>query len=99
MRTSSSWRAALDDPAVVEDEDLIGAATVDTRCDTMSRRALAHHAAQPLQNLLFGVGIHGRQRIVEHQDCAGRMTSARAIAVRCFWPPESVMPRSPTSVS
>ncbi len=25
----------------------------------------------------------------------GSMTTARAIAVRCFWPPDSVMPRSP----
>ena len=26
-------------------------------------------------------------------------TSIRAIAARCFWPPESVTPRSPTKVS
>src|SRR5438309_505982 len=29
----------------------------------------------------------------------GCLRTARAIAVRCFCPPESVMPRSPTSVS
>jgi hypothetical protein len=29
----------------------------------------------------------------------GWRSTARAIAVRCFCPPESVMPRSPTSVS
>ncbi len=29
----------------------------------------------------------------------GSRRRARAIAIRCFWPPESVTPRSPTSVS
>mmetsp|Transcript_78977 Transcript_78977/g.249623 ORF Transcript_78977/g.249623 Transcript_78977/m.249623 type:complete len:89 (+) Transcript_78977:209-475(+) len=29
----------------------------------------------------------------------GRRTSARAIEIRCFCPPESCTPRSPTSVS
>ena len=29
----------------------------------------------------------------------GSSSSVRAIAMRCFWPPESVMPRSPTHVS
>jgi hypothetical protein len=29
----------------------------------------------------------------------GSVASARASAVRCFWPPDSVMPRSPTIVS
>ena len=29
----------------------------------------------------------------------GFMSSARAIAIRCRWPPESERPRSPTTVS
>ena len=29
----------------------------------------------------------------------GSTTSARAIAIRCRWPPESVIPRSPITVS
>ena len=29
----------------------------------------------------------------------GSITSARAIASRCRWPPESVIPRSPITVS
>ena len=33
---------------------------IDVRC--------AHHAAQPRQDLLLGVGVHRRQRIVEDQD-------------------------------
>ena len=38
------------------------------RCDDDERRALPHHAAQPRQDLLFGVGVHRRQRIVQDQD-------------------------------
>lgn len=30
---------------------------------------------------------------------SGFLTSARAIAMRCFWPPESWAPRAPTEVS
>ncbi len=29
----------------------------------------------------------------------GLSSSARAIAMRCFWPPDIVVPRSPTGVS
>mmetsp|Transcript_100729 Transcript_100729/g.260215 ORF Transcript_100729/g.260215 Transcript_100729/m.260215 type:complete len:90 (+) Transcript_100729:418-687(+) len=29
----------------------------------------------------------------------GCLTSARAMAMRCFWPPDSCTPRSPTSVA
>mmetsp|Transcript_20486 Transcript_20486/g.58247 ORF Transcript_20486/g.58247 Transcript_20486/m.58247 type:complete len:114 (-) Transcript_20486:2471-2812(-) len=29
----------------------------------------------------------------------GFLTSARAIAIRCFWPPDTCVPRSPTGVS
>jgi hypothetical protein len=28
----------------------------------------------------------------------GSFSTARAMAMRCFWPPESCTPRSPTSV-
>ncbi len=30
---------------------------------------------------------------------SGFLTSARAMAIRCFWPPESWAPRAPTEVS
>lgn len=30
---------------------------------------------------------------------SGFLTSARAMAMRCFWPPESCVPRAPTCVS
>lgn len=30
---------------------------------------------------------------------SGFFTRARAIAIRCFWPPESCAPRAPTCVS
>ena len=50
------------------------------------------------ENLLLRVGVHRRQRIVQDQDRRIE-NSARASAVRCFCPPDSVMPRSPTKVS
>lgn len=30
---------------------------------------------------------------------SGFLSSARAIAIRCFWPPDSCVPRAPTDVS
>jgi len=36
--------------------------------------------------------------VVQDQD-ARFSSSARAMAMRCFWPPDSVVPRSPTGVS
>ena len=55
------------------------------------------NAAQPRQDLLLGVGVHRRQRIVQDQDARVRASRRGRCAVRCFWPPDSVMPRSPTT--
>ena len=55
-------------------------------------------AAQSVQDALFRVGIDAGQCVVEDEDC-GRRNRARAIAERCFCPPDSVTPRSPTMVS
>ena len=90
--------AAFGDAAFVEQEDDVGVAHGGDAVRDDDRRPLPHHAAQPRQDLFFGVGIDRRQRVVQDQD-AGIDDDARAIAVRCFWPPESVMPRSPTIVS
>jgi len=57
-----------------------------------------NYIAQVLKNFVFSVGVDARERVVKDQNPGLRM-SARAIAVRCFCPPESVMPRSPTMVS
>ena len=92
-------RAALDDAALVEDEDLVGVADGRDAVRHDDRRPLPHDAAQPRQNFLLGVGVDRRQRSRRGSGCADRSTIARAIAVRCFWPPDSVMPRSPTIVS
>ena len=70
------------------------------RCETMSVvRALAITARKPRQDLLLGLRVDRRQRVVENQDARIDDQSARAMAVRCFCPPDSVMPRSPMRVS
>jgi hypothetical protein len=54
--------------SLVEHDDLVGAA--DGR-DTMGhddRRSALPSRGEPLQNLLLGMGVDGRQRIVENQD-------------------------------
>ena len=97
--TSCVVRAALDDAPLVEHDDLVGVAHGgDAVRHDEATCGWRMHLAQAMKNLVLGVGVHRRQRIVEDQD-AGFGTSARASAVRCFWPPDSVMPRSPTSVS
>ena len=46
----------------------------------------------------LGLGIERRGRLVEDQD-PRRLQQTRAIATRCFSPPDSLRPRSPTIVS
>ena len=65
-------RAAFDDAPFVEDEDDVGVAHGGDPVRDDDRRALPHHAAQPRQNLFFGVGVDGGQRIVQDQDRADR---------------------------
>ena len=61
-------RAALGDAAAVEHEDQVGVAHGRDAVRHDDRRPLAHDAAQPRQDLLFGVRVHGRQRVVQDQD-------------------------------
>ena len=61
-------RAALDDAAAVEHDDLIGVAHGRDAVRDDDRRPLPHHAAQPRQDLLLRVGVHRRQRVVQDQD-------------------------------
>ena len=49
------------------------------------------------QLLAFDVEIAGR--LVQDQNLRRRPATARAIASRCCWPPDSFTPRSPTVVS
>ena len=82
--------ATLDDFAVLEDEDLIGAADCrqavrDDKCGAAM--------AQRVQAVLDERLASSRTRM------RGSAKIARAIATRCRCPPESLTPRSPTTVS
>ncbi len=59
--------AALGDASLVQQENDVGVAHGRDPVRHDDRRPLAHHAAQSRQNLLFRVGIHRRQRVVENQ--------------------------------
>ncbi len=58
----------LDDTAVLEDDDQVGIADRGYAMRNDERRSRSHHTAQPRQNLLFRVRIHGRHRIVQNQN-------------------------------
>ena len=98
--TSSAWRPALDDAALVEHDDLVGVAHArDPRCATTttvrprntSREARAGSPPRSPRR---------RSRACRRgSGCSGRSASARASAVRWRCPPESITPRSPTIVS
>ena len=68
---------AFDDASTVQDEDLVG---ISNRRDAMrhdDRCALAHHAAQPSQNLFFRIRVDGGQRIVHGHSIIGDLFRER----------------------
>ena len=91
-------RAALDDRAVVEHDDVIGvfhrrhAVRDDQHRPPLPDR---RSACRIRSSVCVSTALSESSRI----RISGSRTSARAIAVRCFCPPESVMPRSPMTVS
>jgi hypothetical protein len=88
--------APLDDAPVLEHEDLIG---IDHRGQAMGEvvrfRATAFSAAWISCSVLVSSALvaSSSTRI------RGFLSRVRAIATRCFSPPESFSPRSPTLVS
>ena len=70
--------------------------TVETRWETRKVVRWRITSRRPAQDLLLGLGVDRARARRRGSGCAGRSASARASAVRCFCPPESVMPRSPT---
>ena len=48
--------------------------------------------------ILSSVWVSTLERASSRMRMLGLRRRARAMAVRCFWPPERVMPRSPTVV-
>jgi hypothetical protein len=71
--------------------------TVDSRCAMTSVVRPATPVERRL-DFLFGMRVERGGRLVEDQD-RRRFRIVRAIATRCFSPPDSFRPRSPTMVS
>ena len=62
-------------------------------------RAALHQLGQRLLDQVLGLHVHAAWSSRRGSGCCGSSSSVRAMAMRCFWPPESVTPRSPTQVS
>ena len=71
--------------------------TVETRCE-MKMVVRPRMIARRWLRILSSVLVSTLERASSRIRMRGLRSRARAIAVRCFWPPESVMPRSPTMV-
>ena len=61
-------RAALGNATSSEHEDLIRVADSRHTVRDDDRRPRAHDRAKPEQNLLLGVGVNRRQRVIQNQD-------------------------------
>ena len=71
---------------------------VESRWAMIERRAAGHEPAQRVVDLLLD--LHVDRDVASSSTRIGGFTSSvRAIAMRWRWPPESVKPRSPTTVS
>ena len=62
------------------------------------RGTIFHEVFQRILDDLFGGTIERRSGLIKNH-MAGFLKSARAMAIRCFSPPERRMPRSPITVS
>jgi hypothetical protein len=91
-------RAALHDPAALHHDDEVGAAQRAEPVRDDERRAARNRAVERFENLVLGLAVDRRGRIVEQQD-GGSSSTARAIARRWRWPPERLLPLSPSTVS
>mmetsp|Transcript_48102 Transcript_48102/g.128751 ORF Transcript_48102/g.128751 Transcript_48102/m.128751 type:complete len:81 (-) Transcript_48102:392-634(-) len=74
--------------------------TVESRCATMT--TVISCCAMRLSTACWtSASLSASKALVasSNRSTRGLRTSARAMEMRCFWPPESWTPRSPTSVS
>ena len=91
-------RAVLGDPAVCHDEDLVGVLDGREAMGDGDDRLAARQLGDGLLDEVLVLRVDARGGLVENDD--GRvLRMARAMEMRCFSPPESVPPPSPTTVS
>ena len=88
--------APLDNLSLVQDQNLVRLFTAEIRCEMM-RQVFSLRIFEPLQNLGFGLRVDTGKTIVENEH-RWIHDQARASVALCFCPPESVTPRSPTTV-
>ena len=89
--------ADLDDAAALEHDDRIGAADRREPVRDDERGAVQHQRRQRVLHQALRFGVERRGRLVEDR-IGESFSSARAIASRWRWPPDSRWPRSPIVV-
>ena len=87
-----------DDASAVHHRDAVREADRRQTMGDDQRRSPFHQRPQRGVDLLLDLDVDGRRRVVEHEDRRVH-SSARAIEIRWRCPPDSVKPRSPTTVS
>src|SRR5262249_2110962 len=90
--------APLDDHALVEHDDLVGADDGREQCAITSvvRFSDTRSSASWISR---SVWLSSADVASSSSRIGGPLRMVRAMATRCFSPPESLRPRSPTSVS
>ena len=90
--------AALDDAAGFEHQDLVGVDNGREAVRDDQRRAV-HATSARLAWISRSVLVSSAEVASSKIRICGAFSTTRAIATRCFSPPESFRPRSPTIVS
>ena len=91
-------RAALDYFAALEDQNLIGAAN-GREAVAMTKVVRPRRSVRNPSWIIASLSL-SRLDVASSRIKNFRISqSARAMAMRCRWPPESLTPRSPTIVS
>ena len=99
MREQLLVRAALDDLAALEHQNLIGAANRRQPVRDDERRAAADAATAGRPESSISLSLSRLDVASSSSRTRGLARIARAMATRCRWPPDSRTPRSPTTVS
>jgi primosomal protein N'' len=91
-------RADVDQAPVIEDDDPVGALHGGQAVGDDDRRPAAHRRFERRLHDALAGRVEAAGRFVEQQQ-RRILEIARAMAMRCRWPPERRTPRSPTKVA